>query len=76
MKDCLTIVGDRLDLFLIGTVLAASAHDLALRRIPNRLLLAALLCAAALQLASGAPLSLLSTGLAGSAVISSSAQWW
>ena len=54
-----------LDLFLIGTVLAASAYDLALRRIPNRLLLAALLCAAALHLGSGTPFALLSTGLAG-----------
>ena len=54
-----------LDLFLIGTVLAASAYDLALRRIPNRLLLAALPCAAVLHLASGTPWSLLSTGVAG-----------
>jgi prepilin peptidase CpaA len=57
-----------LDLFLIGTVLAASAYDLALRRIPNRLLLAALLSAAALHLASGAPFTLVSTGLAGLAI--------
>lgn len=54
-----------LDLFLIGTVLVASACDLAVRRIPNRLLLAALLCAAALHLLSGNPFALVTTGLAG-----------
>ena len=54
-----------LDLFLIGTVMVASVCDLAVRRIPNRLLLTALLCAAALHLLSGDPFTLVSSGLAG-----------
>ena len=54
-----------LDLFLVGTVLGAALYDLAVRRIPNRLLLAALSCAAALHLFSATPSSVVSTGLTG-----------
>jgi prepilin peptidase CpaA len=54
-----------LDLALITVVVAAAARDLAVRRIPNRLLGAGLLCAASLHLMSDTPLSLLSTGVAG-----------
>jgi len=54
-----------LELLLIGTVLGASVCDLAVRRIPNRLLLAALLCGAAVHLLAGGPFRLVSTGLAG-----------
>ena len=44
------------NLSLVALLLAASAHDLAARKIPNRLLLAGLACALLLHLASGAPL--------------------
>jgi prepilin peptidase CpaA len=54
-----------LDLFLIASVLAAGVYDLALRKIPNRLVLCGVLCAALLHLVSGAPAALVSTGLAG-----------
>ena len=54
-----------LDLALIAVITGAGAYDLAVRRIPNRLLLAGLAAAALLHLASPHPLSLLSTGLAG-----------
>jgi prepilin peptidase CpaA len=54
-----------LDLALIAVITGAGVHDLAVRRIPNRLLLAGLACAALLHLLSPHPLSLLSTGLAG-----------
>ncbi|MCE3607612.1 prepilin peptidase [Massilia sp. P8910] len=54
-----------LHVVLIALLLAAAASDLAWRRIPNRLLGAGLACAAILHLGSGAPLALLSTGVAG-----------
>jgi prepilin peptidase CpaA len=56
-----------LDLFLIALVLAAGMHDLIERKIPNRLVLCGLFCAAALQLASPTPSMILTTGLAGMA---------
>lgn len=54
-----------LDLFLIALVLAAGVHDLVERKIPNRLVLCGLFCAATLQLASPTPAMILTTGLAG-----------
>jgi prepilin peptidase CpaA len=54
-----------LDLALVAVITGAGAYDLAVRRIPNRLLLAGIIAAALLHLASPNPLSLLSTGLAG-----------
>ncbi|MGZ8294036.1 MAG: A24 family peptidase [Telluria sp.] len=54
-----------LDLFLIALVLAACVHDLVERKIPNRLVLCGLFCAAALQLASATPSALLTSCLAG-----------
>ena len=57
-----------LELVLLFVLLLASAFDIARRRIPNRLLAAALLAALAFHLASGTPSALLSTYLAGFAV--------
>jgi prepilin peptidase CpaA len=54
-----------LDLTLIALVFSAAAMDLKERRIPNRLLLAGLLCAFIMHLGSGTPSSALSTGAAG-----------
>ena len=54
-----------LHLALVPILLLASAFDLAQRRIPNRLLALALLAALPLHLASGAPASVLTMGLAG-----------
>jgi prepilin peptidase CpaA len=56
-----------LDLWLLALVLLAAASDLAARRIPNRLLLAGMLGAFALHLASAAPLHAVLGGLAGAA---------
>lgn len=56
-----------LDLFLIALVLAAGVHDLVERKIPNRLMLCGLFCAAALQLASPTPMMIFTTGVAGMA---------
>lgn len=57
-----------LDLVLIVILLLASAFDLRQRRIPNRLLAAALLAATVLHLASGTASALLTTLLAGFAL--------
>jgi prepilin peptidase CpaA len=57
-----------LDGFLIVLVLAASLTDLAVRKIPNRLVLCGVFSAAVLHLASGHPFNLVSTGLAGAAL--------
>ena len=57
-----------LDLVLIVVLLLASAFDLRQRRIPNRLLAAALLVAMVLHLASGTTSALLFTYLAGFAL--------
>jgi prepilin peptidase CpaA len=57
-----------LDLVLIGVMLVASAYDLRQRRIPNRLLAAALLAAVTLHLSSGVPVTLLTTCLPGFAL--------
>jgi prepilin peptidase CpaA len=57
-----------LDLFLLAAVMAAAVHDLAVRKIPNRLIWCGLLCASVLHLASPAPFTLVSMGLAGFAV--------
>lgn len=54
-----------LDLLLLLLVVAAAVHDLATRRIPNRLLLAGGLGALALHLCSATPLSAAGAGLAG-----------
>lgn len=54
-----------LDLTLIIVLLLSSAFDLRQRRIPNRLLATALMCAVVLHLCSGAASSLLTTFLAG-----------
>lgn len=57
-----------LDGFLIVLVLTAALKDLAVRKIPNRLVLCGLFSAGVLHLVSGTPLNILSTGLAGAAV--------
>jgi prepilin peptidase CpaA len=56
-----------LDLWLLVLVALAAASDLATRRIPNRLLLAGVLGALALQLCSAAPLHACLSGLGGAA---------
>lgn len=56
-----------LHLALLALVVLAAATDLARRRIPNRLLLAGLLAAAALHLAGAAPAGALLAGLGGAA---------
>lgn len=53
------------DLALIAMLLAAAGFDLVQRRIPNRLLMAGLLCAFTLHLSSATPSAVLSTGLFG-----------
>ncbi|MFP5393972.1 MAG: prepilin peptidase [Gammaproteobacteria bacterium] len=57
-----------IDLTLLALLLAASVFDLIQRRIPNRLLLAALIAALGLHLANGTPMVLLSTCLGGFAL--------
>jgi prepilin peptidase CpaA len=57
-----------LDGFLIVLVLTAALKDLAVRKIPNRLVLCGLSSAGVLHLVSGNPLNILSIGLAGAAV--------
>ena len=57
-----------LDGFLIVLVLTAALKDLAVRKIPNRLVLCGLSGAGVLHLVSGNPLNILSIGLAGAAV--------
>ncbi len=57
-----------LDLALIVVLLLASAFDLRQRRIPNRLLAAALIAALVLHLSSGTPSALLTTFVAGFAL--------
>jgi prepilin peptidase CpaA len=57
-----------LDGFLIVLVVTAAVKDLAVRKIPNRLVLCGLFSAGVLHLISGNPLNILSTGLAGAAV--------
>ena len=54
-----------LELALVALLLAAAGYDLVQRRIPNRLLMAGLLGAFALQLGSAAPLDGLRGALAG-----------
>jgi prepilin peptidase CpaA len=54
-----------LHLALIVVLTAASVSDLAVRRIPNTLLLAGLACAALLHLAAPSPLAALGSALAG-----------
>lgn len=54
-----------LDLLLLLLVVVAAVHDLATRRIPNRLLLAGMLGALTLHLCSDAPASAVASGLAG-----------
>jgi prepilin peptidase CpaA len=54
-----------LELSLLVLAVAAAVHDLATRRIPNRLLLAGLLVACALQLAAPNPFGALAGALAG-----------
>ena len=56
-----------LDGFLIVLVLTACLQDLAVRKIPNRLVLCGLFSAGVLHLVSGHPLNIVSTGLAGAA---------
>lgn len=57
-----------LDGFLIALVLWACLHDLAVRKIPNRLVLCGLFSAAVLHLISPTPWQIVSVGLAGCAV--------
>lgn len=57
-----------LDGFLIVLVLAACLKDLAVRKIPNRLVLCGLFSAGVLHLISGNPLNIFTIGLAGAAV--------
>ena len=54
-----------LDLALIATLLAAAGYDLVQRRIPNRLLLAALLCAFTFHLTAATPWSAATAALSG-----------
>ena len=56
------------DLALLALLLAASVRDLAVRRIPNHLLLAGLLAALLLDLCAGAPLARLCASLGGFAL--------
>lgn len=57
-----------LDVALLLLVSIAAVNDLATRRIPNRFLLAGLLCALCLRMFSPYPLSSLTSALAGMAV--------
>lgn len=57
-----------LDGFLIALVLTACMQDLAVRKIPNRLLACGLFSATVLHLFSASPVHLISVGLAGCAV--------
>lgn len=54
-----------LDLLLLVLVVAAAVHDLATRRIPNRLLLAGGLGALTLHLCAAGPVSAFGSGVAG-----------